>query len=131
MDRLVDHLFVFDGNGEVRDFPGNYTQYRIEEREKEKRGSSLNLPPEPVKPIEVIKPVEKSLKKLSFKEKQELEKIEKDIATLEAEKVTIAEKMSSGNLAFEEIKKHSDRLIAIDNELGMKEFRWLELSEGV
>ena len=131
MDRLVDHLFVFDGNGEVRDFPGNYTQYRIEEREKEKRGSSLNLPPEPVKPVEVIKPVEKSLKKLSFKEKQEFEKIEKDIATLETEKVTIAEKMSSGNLAFEEIKKHSDRLIAIDNELGMKEFRWLELSEGV
>ncbi len=131
MDRLVDHLFVFDGNGEVRDFPGNYTQYRIEEREKEKRGSSLNLPPEPVKPVEVIKPVEKSLKKLSFKEKQEFEKIEKDIATLEAEKVTIAEQMSSGDLPFEEIKKHSDRLIAIDNELGMKEFRWLELSEGV
>ncbi len=131
MDRLVDHLFVFDGNGEVRDFPGNYTQYRIEEREKEKRGSSLNLPPEPVMPVEVVKQMEKSVKKLSFKEKQEFEKIEKEIASLEAEKVTIAELMSSGDLSFEVIKKHSDRLIAIDNELGMKEFRWLELSEGV
>ena len=132
MDRLVDHLFVFEGNGEVRDFPGNYTQYRIEEREKEKRGSSLNLQPEPVaKPVEqATKPVEKQTKKLSFKEKQEFEKIEKDIAKLEEEKVTIAEQMSNSNLPFEEIKKFSDRLIAIDNELGMKEFRWLELSEG-
>ena len=132
MDRLVDHLFVFEGNGEVRDFPGNYTQYRLEEKEKEKRGSSLNARPEPVvaKVVETPKPVEKQGRKLSFKEKQELENIEKAIATLEAEKVTIADKMSDGDLPFEEIKKLSDRLIAIDNELGMKEFRWLELSEG-
>jgi len=132
MDRLVDHLFVFEGNGEVRDFPGNYTQYRLEEKEKEKRGSSLNARPEPVvaKVVETPKPVEKQGRKLSFKEKQELENIEKAIATLEAEKVTIADKMSDGNLPFEEIKKLSDRLIAIDNELGMKEFRWLEMSEG-
>ena len=132
MDRLVDHLFVFEGNGEVRDFPGNYTQYRIEEREKEKRGSSLNAQPEPIaKPVEVVnKPAEKQARKLSFKEKQEFENIEKDIAKLEAEKITIAEKMSNGDLPFEEIKKFSDRLISIDNELGMKEFRWLELSEG-
>ncbi len=132
MDRLVDHLFVFEGNGEVRDFPGNYTQFRIEEKEKEKRGSSLNTQPEPVaKQVEVIaKTPEKQVRKLSFKEKQELENIEKDIAKLEAEKVTIAEQMSNGNLPFEEIKKFSDRLITIDNELGMKEFRWLELSEG-
>ena len=132
MDRLVDHLFVFEGNGEVRDFPGNYTQYRLEEKEKEKRGSSLNAKPEPVvaKVVETPKPMEKQGRKLSFKEKQELENIEKAIATLEAEKVTIADKMSDGDLPFEEIKKLSDRLIAIDNELGMKEFRWLELSEG-
>ena len=132
MDRLVDHLFVFEGNGEVRDFPGNYTQYRLEEKEKEKRGSSLNARPEPVvaKVVETPKPVEKQGRKLSFKEKQELENIEKAIATLEAEKVEIADKMSDGNLPFEEIKKLSDRLIAIDNELGMKEFRWLEMSEG-
>jgi ATP-binding cassette subfamily F protein uup len=134
MDRLVDHLFVFEGNGEVRDFPGNYTQYRLEEKEKEKRGSSLNSQPEPVlvaKPVEASKPIEKQGKKLSFKEKQEFENIEKDIAKLEAEKVTIADKMSDDKLAFEEIKKLSDRLITIDNELGMKEFRWLELSEGI
>ncbi len=132
MDRLVDHLFVFEGDGEVRDFPGNYTQYRIEEKEKEKRGSSLNTKPEPVvvKPVEQPKPADKPLRKLSFKEKQEFENIEKDIAKLEAEKVTIAEQMSVGTLAFDEIKKLSDRLIAIDNELGLKEFRWLELSEG-
>ena len=83
------------------------------------------------KPVEIInKPAEKQTRKLSFKEKQEFENIEKDIAKLEAEKVTIADKMSNGALPFEEIKKFSDRLIAIDNELGMKEFRWLELSEG-
>ena len=106
MDRLVDHLFVFEGNGEVRDFPGNYTQYRLEEKEKEKRGSSLNAKPEPVvaKVVETPKPVEKQGRKLSFKEKQELENIEKAIATLEAEKVTIADKMSDGDLPFEEIK---------------------------
>jgi len=133
MDRLVDHLFVFDGNGEVRDFPGNYTQYRLEEKEKERRGSSLNAQPEPVaiKPIEVAKPAEKQGRKLSFKEKQEFENIEKEIVKLEAEKVTIVDKMSNETLAFDEIKKFSDRLIAIDNELGMKEFRWLELSEGM
>ena len=133
MDRLVDHLFVFEGNGEVRDFPGNYTQYRLEEKEKERRGSSLNARPEPVvaKVVETTKVVEKQGRKLSFKEKQELENIEKAIAKLEAEKVEIADKMSDGNLPFEEIKKLSDRLIAIDNELGMKEFRWLELSESV
>ena len=133
MDRLVDHLFVFEGNGEVRDFPGNYTQYRLEEKEKERRGSSLNARPEPVvaKVVETTKVVEKQVRKLSFKEKQELENIEKAIAKLEAEKVEIADKMSDGNLPFEEIKKLSDRLIAIDNELGMKEFRWLELSESV
>ena len=129
MDRLVDHLFVFDGNGEVRDFPGNYTQYRLEEKEKEKRGSSLNSQPEQVtKPVEEVKPP-KSSRKLSFKEQKEFETIEKDIAKLEAEKVTIAEQMSNGNLPFEEIKKFSDRLITIDNELGLKEFRWLELSD--
>ena len=134
MDRLVDHLFVFEGNGEVRDFPGNYTQYRLEEKEKEKRGSSLNAQPEQVvaKPVETApKQAEKQVKKLSFKEKQEFENIEKDIAKLEAEKVTIADKMSNEKLAFDEIKKLSDRLIVIDNELGMKEFRWLELSEGM
>ena len=133
MDRLVDHLFVFEGNGEVRDFPGNYTQYRLEEKEKEKRGSSLNARPEPIvaKPVEEPKAVEKQVRKLSFKEKQELENIEKDIARLEAEKLTIADKMSDGDLPFEEFKKLSDRLIAIDNELGIKEFRWLELSESV
>jgi len=131
MDRLVDHLFVFEGNGEVRDFPGNYTQYRLEEKEKERRGSSLNARPEPVvaKVVESTKVVEKQGRKLSFKEKQELENIEKAIAKIETEKVEIADKMSDGNLPFEEIKKLSDRLIAIDNELGMKEFRWLELLE--
>ena len=133
MDRLVDHLFVFDGNGEVRDFPGNYTQYRLEEKEKDKRGSSLNAQPEPVfaKPVEASKPVEKQGRKLSFKEKQEFENIEKEIAKLEAEKLTIADEMSDGNLPFDQIKKLSDRLIVIDKELGMKEFRWLELSEGM
>ena len=75
--------------------------------------------------------MEKQGRKLSFKEKQEFENIEKEIAKLEAEKLTIADEMSDGNLPFDQIKKLSDRLIVIDKELGMKEFRWLELSEGM
>lgn len=130
MDRLVDHLFVFDGNGEVRDFPGNYTQYRLEEKEKEKRGSSLNAAPAAPKPVEVAKEAstQTTQKKLSFKEKQELEKIEKEIADLEKEKNTIALEMSNGSLAFDALKKLSDRLIAINQLLEGKETRWLELS---
>ena len=134
MDRLVDHLFVFEGDGVVRDFPGNYTLLRLEEKEKEKKQPVANVKPPVVEqkpatsnqqPVTISQPT----KKLSFKEKQEFEQIEKAMPKLEAEKLAISEKMSVGNLAFEELQKLSDRLIAINKELEEKELRWLELSE--
>ncbi|MFP5041762.1 ABC-F family ATP-binding cassette domain-containing protein [Parasediminibacterium sp. JCM 36343] len=132
MDRLVDHLFVFEGDGIVRDFPGNYTQYRIEEKENEKRGSAITSTPVAPKPVETAATAtDKPIRKLSFKEKQELEQAEKAIAQLETEKATITTQMSTGNLPFDELQKLSDRLIAIGKELESKEIRWLELSEGV
>ncbi len=131
MDRLVDHLFVFEGDGVVRDYPGNYTQYRIEEKEKEKEKDKKPTPAPT--PVEVVapKPAEKPARKLSFKEKQEFDQLEKDLAKFEIEKTNITHKMSEGNLAFDELKKLSDRLITIAKETEAKELRWLELSEGV
>lgn len=123
MDRLVDHLFVFEGDGEIRDFPGNYTQYRIWLKDQEKKPETKAAPP----PVPVQQPVEK--KKKGFKEKREFETLEKEIPALESEKQSITEKMSGSNLTFDQIQQLSDRLIAINLEIESKELRWLELSE--
>ena len=126
MDRLVDHLFVFEGDGIVRDYPGNYTQYRLEEQWKEKQAEQKTTS-EKEKPVETAAaPVAK--KKLSYKEQRELEQLDKDLPALEAEKATLTEKMSSP-LSYEELQEVSARLIAVTNELEEKEMRWLELSE--
>lgn len=126
MDRLVDHLFVFEGDGIVRDYPGNYTQYRLEEQWKEKQAEQKTTL-EKEKPVETAAaPVAK--KKLSYKEQRELEQLDKDLPALEAEKATLTEKMSSP-LSYEELQEVSARLIAVTNELEEKEMRWLELSE--
>lgn len=128
MDRLVDHLFVFEGDGIVRDFPGNYTLYRIAQKEEEQRkkqqeqtiqASAANTGTE--------KPKDK--KKLSFNEKREFEQLGKDIPALEKEKAAITEKMSLGNLPYEELEKLSTRITEITQLLEDKEMRWLELSE--
>jgi ATP-binding cassette subfamily F protein uup len=124
MDRLVDHLFVFEGDGEIRDFPGNYTQYRIWLKDQEKKPETKAPAPPPV-PVQ--QPVEK--KKKGFKEKREFETLEKEIPALESEKQSITEKMSSSDLSFDQIQQLSDRLIAINLEIEAKELRWLELSE--
>ncbi len=127
MDRLVDHLFVFEGNGEVRDFPGNYTQYRIWQKEQEQSNQvSTAVIPEK-KQTETAETVAK--KKMSFKEKREFELLEKELPALEKEKQDITEQMSSGNRSFDEISKLSDRLLEINQALESKEMRWLELSE--
>ncbi|WP_416438401.1 ABC-F family ATP-binding cassette domain-containing protein [Phnomibacter sp. MR] len=125
MDRLVDHLFVFEGDGVVRDYPGNYTQYRLEEQWKEKQAEQKTTP-EKEKPAETTAPVAK--KKLSYKEQRELEQLDKDLPALEAEKATLTEKMSNP-LSYEELQEVSARLIAVTNELEEKEMRWLALSE--
>jgi len=129
MDRLVDHLFVFEGNGVVRDFPGNYTNYRIEERarekEKEKTPAKETIAIKDEKPV-AAEPVKK---KLSFKEKREFEQLEKEIAKLDEEKTTLTAKMSTEGANYDEIQKMANRINEIDEKLGMKELRWLELSE--
>jgi ATP-binding cassette subfamily F protein uup len=129
MDRLVDHLFVFEGDGIVQDFPGNYTEYRIKERLKEKEDAKPTAPPmaEVVQVATAV--VGKEKRKLSFKEKREFDQLEKEIAKLEEEKNAISEKMSSGNLSFDELQKLSKRIIEITGLLEEKEMRWLALSE--
>ena len=139
MDRLVDHLFVFEGGGEVRDFPGNYTHYRIWLKENEKKENKWDVLEDRKSKGETTETavvnrettVAVPKKKMSFKEKREFEILEKELPILEEEKKKITELMSSGNLGFEELQKLSDRMKAITEESGEKELRWLELSEMV
>ena len=127
MDRLVDHLFVFEGNGIVRDFPGNYSQYR-EAIAENRLVMTQNLVTE--KPINEEPAVEKKQKRqLSYKEKREFEFLEKDIAALTKEKELVTEKLNNGNTPFEELQQCSTRIGEITRLLDEKELRWLELSE--
>ncbi|MBX2906359.1 MAG: ABC-F family ATP-binding cassette domain-containing protein [Taibaiella sp.] len=128
MDRLVEHMFVFEGDGEVRDFPGNYTQYRIEERAREKVKEPEVQAPKATAQATDAAPQKK---KMSFKEKREFEQIEKEMPQLEAEKATIAEKMANPGINYDEIQKLSHRITEITNKLEEMEMRWLELSEMV
>ncbi|MDF2189986.1 ABC-F family ATP-binding cassette domain-containing protein [Paraflavitalea sp. CAU 1676] len=129
MDRLVDHLFVFEGDGVISDFPGNYSQYRIAEKEKEEKTQSARQEAKSPAAAEQAssKPVEK--KKFSFKEKREFETLQQEIASLEKEKVEVNEKLNSGSLPFEELQKLANRIGEITALLDEKELRWLELSE--
>ena len=135
MDRLVDHLFVFEGNGNIRDFPGNYTIYRIWMKEQERLKPSDDS-------ISVAKNVEtnytavyskpenvKPKKKLSYKEKREFELLEKEIADLEKEKKGIAEKLNTADLPYEEVQQLALRISEISDILDEKESRWLAFSE--
>lgn len=133
MDRLVDHLFVFEGDGVVRDFPGNYSHYRIWEKEEEQKKKQQQTPPpetaQQSNTIEAPAAKPKDKKKLSFNEKREFEQLEKELPALEKEKAEITEKMSSGTLPYEELQKLTNRITEITQLLEEKELRWLELSE--
>jgi ABC transport system ATP-binding/permease protein len=129
MDRLVDHLFIFEGDGVVRDYPGNYSQYRIEERIKEKTKTAPVAAPVTEKTEEAPKPASPQKRKLSFKEKREFDQIEKDMPALEAEKIAIAEKMADPAINYDEIQKLSFRITEITRLLEEKEMRWLEISD--
>jgi ATP-binding cassette subfamily F protein uup len=125
MDKMVDHLFVFEGDGVVKDFPGNYTQYRIEESQQ----STVNSQRQAKNFIEEndkSNAIEK--RKLNYKEKREFEQLEKEISALEKEKKNLTETLSS-NISYEEITSVSERLLLINSMLEQKEMRWLELSE--
>lgn len=127
MDRLVDHLFVFEGDGIVRDFPGNYSQYRIWLKEKEEEEKTEVSPVK--QEVITTPPVSEEKRKMTYKEKREFEQIQQDIANLEKEKQTITEKMNDGSLPFDQLQQISVRISEITNLLNDKELRWLELSE--
>ncbi|HEY1163815.1 MAG TPA: ABC-F family ATP-binding cassette domain-containing protein [Chitinophaga sp.] len=128
MDKLVDHLFVFEGNGVVRDFPGNYTQYR--EWEKEEKSNSKELPAAANNASAAPAPAEANKpRKLSYKEKRELEQLEQEIAKLEAEKQSIDQQLSSGSLPYEQLEPLTRRVGEVIQLLDEKGMRWLELSE--
>ena len=134
MDRLVDHLFVFQGDGDIRDFPGNYSQYRIALKDDEKLtdiGTQMSEKKEEPLVVNTNKTVPAEKKKLTYKEQREFEQLEKEIETLNKEKADVTEKLNSSNLPFEELQKLSNQIGSISDKLDEKEFRWLELSESV
>lgn len=129
MDRLVDHLFVFEGNGYIRDFPGNYTIYRIWQKEQEQKTLSAPVQTSSNPPAQQETNPSVSKKKLSFNEKREFEQLEKEIPKLEQQKAALNEKLASGQLEFQELQEISLTIGKISQELEEKEMRWLELSE--
>ena len=140
MDKVVDHLLVFKGGGEIKDFPGNYSQYREwslaeeakrveqsakskeqgEKRQEQKGQQADNAEPSTALP---------SRRKMTYKEKREFEQLELDIAALEAEQKAIEEALCSGTLSIDELTEKSKRLPLLKEELDEKSMRWLELSE--
>ena len=131
MDKVVDHLLVFKGDGEIQDFPGNYTQYRdyqkmkSKEEEQQKPAKSSNTSGNDAK-----KDYRNNQKrKLSFKEKREYEELTDKIAQLEEEKQQLEEELCSGNLSVDDLTEKSKRLPILKEELDELELRWLELAE--
>lgn len=127
MDKIVDHLFVFEGNGAITDFPGNYTQYRNFKEEQEAAAKPAEAPvngPETAARVTKANP-----NKLTFKEKREMEQLETDIATLEARKKALEEELNSGALDHETLFRKSEEISQVTEMLNEKEMRWLELSE--
>lgn len=129
MDKVVDHLMVFNGQGDIRDFPGNYTQYRAWKEEKERAEKEREKENRMAKPQTDTRTRSAEKKKLSFKEKREFEQLEQEIAALEEEKKQIEEVLCSGQLSVEELTEKSKRLPVLEELIDEKTFRWLELSE--
>jgi ABC transport system ATP-binding/permease protein len=129
MDRLVDHLFVFEGNGVVKDFPGNYSQYRHSAAGDQQ--STVVETRHALSPPQTgnKQPATGSKKQLSYKERREFELLEKEIAELTKEKERVNQRLNSGHATFEELQKLSNRIGEISSLLDEKELRWLELSE--
>jgi ABC transport system ATP-binding/permease protein len=137
LDKVVDHLFVFEGNGVLRDFPGNYSRYRehaIKQRKHQQRIKQQQKESQPKKifPESQKKQAQinsKTSGKLTYKEKREMESLEKEIEQLDAEKATLITKLESGKLTAEELQTTSTHYADIIRTLDQKESRWLELSE--
>lgn len=127
MDKIVDHLLVFEGEGVIKDFPGNYTQYREWLAMKPKEENVKKDKPKDNEKKDYRN--NNTRRKKTFKEKYEFEQLEKQIAALEEEQKQIEEDMCSGNLSIEELTAKSKRLPVLKDELDEKSMRWLELSE--
>lgn len=128
MDKIVDHLLVFRGNGEIKDFPGNYTQFREWESLKPK-AEAADKPNATSEKKEKREFVGEQRRKKTYKEKCEFERLEKEIAELEKVQKQIEEELCSGTLSIEQLTEKSKRLPIIKESLEEKEMRWLELSE--
>ena len=129
MDKIVDHLLVFRGEGEIKDFPGNYTQFREWESLKPKEQADAKNNAADSEKKEKREFVGEQRRKKTYKEKCEFEHLEKEIAALEEEQKTIEEALCSGTLSIDELTEKSKRLPLVKDELEEKEMRWLELSE--
>jgi ATP-binding cassette subfamily F protein uup len=139
LDKLVDHLFIFCGNGVVKDFIGSYSEYReyIKEYEAEQKSAARaeekaakeKAAKEAAKATPQEAPAKK--KKLTFKEQREFEQLEKDLESLAAEKADLEAKLSSGTLPFDQLQTASERVGQLINLIDEKELRWLELSENL
>jgi ATP-binding cassette subfamily F protein uup len=142
MDKLVDHLFIFEGNGVIRDYPGNYTQFRILEKSKQnyaslssditthKQSTEENTKPEAATKTEAPVLVEKKVvEKMTYKEKLELETLNKEMPALESKKAVITAQLNNPELKYNEITELSEQLGTLNTELEQAELRWLALSE--
>ena len=141
MDKVVDHLLVFRGDGEIKDFPGNYTQYRDfsksmeggvwsdDSNRSEKKASASDISNTAPHTPSSSNSTTSSKRKMTYKEKREFEQLEHDIAALEAEQRSLEDALCSGALSIEELTEKSKRLPLLKDELDEKSMRWLELSE--
>ena len=125
MDKVVDHLMVFNGQGDIRDFPGNYSDYRDWKDAKAQKEKEAEKPQEE----KTARVRLNDKRKMSFKEKREFEQLGKEIAELETEKVQIEELLCSGTLSVDELTEKSKRLPEVNDLIDEKTMRWLELSE--
>lgn len=128
MDKVVNHLLVFDGQGVIRNFPGNYSNYRLWKAEKQEHDRQVAKSKSKMEMKPKRERVEKQ-RRMTFNEKKEFEQLEKDIVALEAEKKLIEEELCSGKLSVDELTVKSKRFSQLNDELDKKSMRWLELSE--
>jgi len=125
MDKVVEHMFVFEGQGQIKNFPGNYTIYRETQAEEELKQKQIEKPAK----VKKEKPKQTTKTKMSFNEKREFEQLEKDMESLNEEKDLLEADMSSGTLSNEDLMTKSARIQEVMDLLDEKEMRWLELSE--
>lgn len=129
MDKVVDHLLVFKGEGEIQDFPGNYTQYRDYQKMKSKEENLQKPIKKPTNNEPKSNNSHNEKRKMTFKEKREYEQLTEKISVLEEERKQLEEELCSGKLSVDELTEKSKRLPLLKDELDELELRWLELSE--